>query len=265
MAKEALKRFEDPDFISKAISGFGRWAEGRGQEAADFWFGVGPGTVHGLMDLYVEDEASGDSKVLFKLLISFGEPAVTEALDRLEDTRSHVLRNLLFLIRHAGTHEAISHVRPLVKHEDLEVRMEALAILLKFKDPTGIILLREALLSKDRDASSRAVALAGMYGGDDVAEDLVSMLVTRPFLKSGYATNEMIIKALGEIGNPQAVPYLERLARSKWILYPASLFHMKAVLFESLEQYPRESLENLLHMGMKSDNPRIKRACKKIL
>jgi len=91
------------------------------------------------------------------------------------------------------------------------------------------------------------------------------MLKTRPLLKSGYQINERIIKALGEIGNPQAVPHLERLARSRWMLYPETLLHMKAVLFESLEHYAREHVEGLLHIGAKLDNPRIKRACKRIV
>jgi HEAT repeat protein len=247
------------------VSGFGRWADTKGGEAADFFLALGPDTVPGLIDLYAEDEALGGSEVLFKLLVNFGQPAVSEALERLDDASSDVIRNLLLLVRHAGTHEAIPQIRPLVKHEDMEVRMEALAILLKFKDPTGIILLREALLSHNRNESSQAVYLAGRYGGDDVAEDLVSMLDRRPFLKSGYTSNEMIIKALGEIGNPQAIPHLERLARSRWILYPGSLSHMKAVLFESLEQYPKEGLEGLLRIGSKSDDPRIKRACKRVM
>jgi len=163
-----------------------------------------------------------------------------------------------------GTHEAVDHVRSLARHADQEVRMEALAILLQYKDPGGTPLLREALLSRDKDMSSRALSLAGELGEDDVAEDLASMLKTRPFLRSGYELNEKIIHALGEIGNRHAVPVLEKLARSGWMLYPNSLLHMKVVLFDSLERYPKESLQNLLWIGRKLDDPRIRRACMRI-
>jgi len=264
MALDALRTFNDPDFVSKAVSAFDTWADEKGQEAADFLMALGPSSLPQVIDLYGEEESPRRSKVLFRLLVNFGEAAATEAQERLDDTRGHFVRNLLVLIEHVGTHEAVDHVRPLVKHDDREVRMEALAILLKHKDPGSVPLLREALLSKDKDISSRAVSLAGQYGGDDVAEDLASMVKTRPFLRSGYGLNEKIIHALGEIGNHHAVPVLEKLARSKWMLYPNTLLRMKVVLFESLERYPKGSLERLLGIGEKLDNPRIRRACMRI-
>ncbi|MDY6988882.1 MAG: HEAT repeat domain-containing protein [Thermodesulfobacteriota bacterium] len=261
MALDALRTFNDPDFVSKAVSALDTWADEKGQEAADFLMALGPSSLPLVIDLYGEEESPRRSKVLFRLLVNFGEAAATEAQERLDDTRSPFVRNLLVLIRHVGTQEAVDHVRPLVKHEDREVQMEALAILLKHKDPGSIPLLREALLSKDNDISSRAVSLAGQHGGDDVAEDLASMLKTRPFLRSGYELNEKIIHALGEIGNRCAVPILEKLARSRWVLYPNTLSHMKVVLFDSLERYPEGSLQKLLSIGQKLDDPRIRRAC----
>ncbi len=260
-ALNALQAFNDPDFVSRAVSAFDTWADRKGREAASLLKALGPSSLPQLVDLYAEDESMGGSQVLFKLLVSFGKAAATEAQERLDDSRAYFVRNLLVLIQHAGTPEAIPHVRPLVRHDDQEVRMEALAIVLKFKDPMALPLLREALLSKDTDVSSRAVSLAGLYGGDDVVEDLASMLKLRPLLRSGYQSNERIIRALGEIGNSRAVPALERLARSRWMLYPNTLLRMKIVLFESLDHYPKESLDGLLSMGSKSDSPRIKRVC----
>jgi len=264
MASDALRTFNDSDFVSKALSAFDTWADKKGPEAADFLMALGSGCLSQVIDHYGEEESPAKSKVLFKLLESFGEAAAAEALKRLDDRRSHFVRNLLVLIRKVGTHEAVDHVRSLARHADQEVRMEALAILLQYKDPGGTPLLREALLSRDKDMSSRALSLAGELGEDDVAEDLASMLKTRPFLRSGYELNEKIIHALGEIGNRHAVPVLEKLARSGWMLYPNSLLHMKVVLFDSLERYPKESLQNLLWIGRKLDDPRIRRACMRI-
>jgi hypothetical protein len=84
-------------------------------------------------------------------------------------------------------------------------------------------------------------------------------------LKSDYQTNEKIITSLGQIGDPRAIPVLEELARASWTIYPQSLSHMKAVLFESLGSYPRESIEALLEIGQQSKNHRIWKACRKLL
>jgi HEAT repeat protein len=225
---------------------------------------LGAGCLPQVIDLYGEEESPRRSKVFFNLLVGFGEAAAAEALERLEDTRAHFVRNLLVLIQHVGTHEAVDDVRPFVRHADPEVRMEALTLLLKYKDPGGIPVLREALLSKDKETSSRAVSLAGQYGGDDVAADLTSMLKKRPLFRAAYELNERILRALGEIGSSRVVPVLENLARSRWMLYPNTLLHMKIVLFESLERYPKKSLQNLLRIGQKLDDQRIKRACMRI-
>jgi hypothetical protein len=79
-----------------------------------------------------------------------------------------------------------------------------------------------------------------------------------------YTVNEELIRALGEIGDPLAIPELEKLARSSWPLYTQSLSRMKATLFESLVRYPKESIAGLLAIGERMNDDRIKRACRKL-
>jgi hypothetical protein len=79
-----------------------------------------------------------------------------------------------------------------------------------------------------------------------------------------YRENEEIIRALGAIGDPKAVPELERIARGGWPLFPRSRERMKAVLFESLEQYPRQSIRGLIALGGQSSDPRVLRACRRL-
>jgi hypothetical protein len=40
---------------------------------------------------------------------------------------------------------------------------------------------------------------------------------------------------------------------------------MKTTLFESLERYPRESIADLLKLGERSDNDKIRLACRKLM
>lgn len=139
-----------------------------------------------------------------------------------------------------------------------------MAALLRFKDPSAVPLLRESLRSKDPDLASQAVFLAGQYRVTDVTDDLVSMFKKTILFETDYIVNEELIKALGEIGNPRAIPELEKLAKASWTLYPAGLSRMKVTLYESLGRYPKESIAGLLRIGERSGDDRIKRICKKL-
>jgi hypothetical protein len=121
--------------------------------------------------------------------------------------------------------------------------------------------LRDAIHASDPDFAFQSIALAGQYRISDVTEDVLSKMKRVILFETDYAENQEIIKALGEIGDPRAIPDLEKLARATWSLYPQSLNRMKEQLFNSLSRYPRESLSGLLKIGERSDNEKIKRAC----
>lgn len=263
-ASSALEIFSDPGFISRAVHSFDKWAGTKGREAAGFLLAVGPAVVPLLMDIFGQDSTPGGRKILFDLLCNFGQPAVNEAVKRLRDPRPHYVRNLVMLIRWAGNPGVVSHVRPLLNHRDQKVRLEALATLLRFKAPEAVAHLRETLRSEDPDVSSQAVFIAGQYRVSAVVEDLLPMIKKVILFENDFVVNEEIIRALGEIGDPRAIPELEKLARMSWTLYPSSLARMKVTIYESLGSYPKQSIEGLLRLGDRSGDERIRRICRKL-
>lgn len=263
-ANEARQLFFAPEFRAKALDSFEFWLKDKGQEAAGFIQALGTETVPGLMDIYSRDIAVGGARIVSNLLCIFGEPAVREAIKRLRDPRPAVVRNLLIFLRRAGNQKVIPSIRPLLKHQDQKVRSEALNTLLKLKDPAAVPVLRDAIYSSDPDVVFQSISLAGQYRVKEVTEDILSQLKRVILFETDYAENEEIIKALGEIGDPRALPDLEKLARTTWSIYPQSLMRMKEQLFESLERYPRESIAALLTSGERMDNAKINRACSKL-
>lgn len=139
--------------------------------------------------------------------------------------------------------------------------MEALNTLLKFKDAGSVKLLRDTIHSTDPDVASQAVALAGQYRVSEATEDILTRIKRVILFDTDYMVNAEIIKALGEIGDPRAVPDLEKFATATWSLYPQSLMLMKEILFASLDRYPRDSIAGLLKIGERLNSDKIKRAC----
>lgn len=264
LAGEALKIFSEPEFLSDVVNSFDGWARSKGRAGAGFLLALGPGTVPALMDLFSLDEAPGGRRILFDLLSNFGQPAVDEAVKRLRDPRAYYVRNLVMLIRWTGSQATLPYVKPLLKHQDQKVRLEVIAALLRFKDRDGVPLLREALRSKDPDVSSQAVFLSGQFRVADVTGDVLSMIKKVILFEADYTVNEEIIRALGEIGDARAIPDLKKFAKASWTFYPARLARMKVALFESLGRYPRESIADLLKIGNRSGDERIRRICGKL-
>ena len=264
MAADCLKIFSDPSFVDHAIQAFDGWARTKGREASNFLYALGPATIPGLMDLYAIDTTPGGRRVLFDLLCRFGQDAVREAIRRLLDPRPHYVRNLVMLIRWAGTPAAIPSIKFLLNNQAVKVRIEVLMTLLKFKDPEAPQLLRETIHSQDPDVVSQAVFLAGHFRVTEAVDDLLSLIKRVILFETDYTVNEEIIKALGEIGDPRAIGDLERLARVR-TLYPQRRLKMQRLLFASLGRYPVESITCLLLIGEQSGDDAIRKSCKKLM
>jgi HEAT repeat protein len=263
-AAEALKVFWEPAFIEKSLEAFETWSRTRGKDSQAFMLALGPILVPGLLEIYSYDTAPGGRRVLFDLLCTFGKDTVAEAVKRLGDPRAYYVRNLLMLIRRAGTPAVTAEVKPLLKHADPKVRLDALAVLLRFKDPAAVGVLRQEITSKDPDVSSAAVLLAGQFRVADVVEDILPLIKRTILFETDYGVNEEIIRALGEIGDARAIHDLEKLAKAGWSLYRKSHARMKITLFESLGRYPKESVAELIKIGERSDDDKIRMLCRKL-
>jgi HEAT repeat protein len=263
-AAEALKVFWDPAFIDKSLDAFNTWSRTRAKDSQAFMLALGPILVPGLLEIYSYDAAPGGRRVLFDLLCTFGKDTVAEAVKRLQDPRVYYVRNLLMLIRRAGTSDVIAAVKPLLQHVDPKVRMDALAVLLRFKDPSAAGILRQEINSRDPDVSSTAVLLAGQFRVAEVVGDILPLIKRTILFETDYDVNEEIIRVLGEIGDVRAVPDLEKLAKAGWSLYRKSHARMKVTLFESLGRYPKESIAELVKIGERSDDDKIRMLCRKL-
>jgi HEAT repeat protein len=263
-AAEALKVFWEPAFIEKSLEAFNTWSRTRGKDAQAFMLALGPIQVPGLLDIYSYDTAPGGRRVVFDLLCTFGKDTVVEAVKRLGDPRAYYVRNLLMLIRRAGTPAVTAEVKPLLKHADPKVRLDALAVLLRFKDPAAVGILRREINSKDPDVSSAAVLLAGQFRVTDVVEDILPLIKRTILFETDYGVNEELIRVLGEIGDARAIHDLEKLAKAGWSLYRTSHGRMKITLFESLGRYPKESVAELIRIGERSDDDKIRMLCRKL-
>ncbi len=265
MAVEALAVLTGFSIAAKAVKAYRQFQNKKPREATMLMHALGSGCVPGLMDLFAQEDFPSTNKALHQLLLHFSKDASEEACRRLTDPRERVLRNLLAFIQSHGNAAAIPHIRPLLEHPSHWVRMDALTTLLNFGDDEGAEPLRKALHSRLPKESFRAIGLAGLYRVGAVVDDLSKMIRVTSFRRQNYRRNEEIVRALGRIADPAAVPVLEKLARRSWAIFPGEHLKVKLALYESLANYPHDQISAIVSMGLESKDFRIRNASSTLL
>ena len=262
IAEAAAQRFRYPTFLSKALAAFDKWRTAKDGKAQAFLTAIGPDIVPQAFNLYIHrGQADGDQH-LFNLLALFPQ-RVTEIAKREIQTRGGPpLIRMIRLVRRLGTHDLVPELRPLLDRDDRQVQIEILETLVRFRDPESVDLLRKFLKLKSAEDQLRVIEIAGMNRVADLVQDLASMIRTFSFFRSDYAKNVKIVEALGRIGHPSALPALERLARTRFSLYPKQLADLKLLLFQSLRLYEPAQAAPLLRIGSLSKDARVRAACR---
>ena len=71
--------------------------------------------------------------------------------------------------------------------------------------------------------------------------------------------------ALGAIGDPQAIPVLDKLVRRRWTMSKKNRLHLQQIIFDSLDGYDSQDILDLLHFGMKQQDHLVRSSCEKRL
>ncbi|MGA1796503.1 MAG: HEAT repeat domain-containing protein [bacterium] len=265
VAEQSLKHLLKHHFLSKAIAVAKKWEHKKKEEALGFLKNLGPVIVPALIAHYLEKEDKDEEDIILTLLGHFKDTTLSEAKRLMQQTDHLTKKGLALLINRMGEYADVPLLKQMLEHPDEDVSMEALDALLRLKDPWAVIVLRKRLNAKKPETFARAVSLAGKYHVSEAVDDLINGIKQITLFKADHAMNEIIVEALGRIGNPRAIPVLEKLCKGSWPFGAKGTARIKHVVFASLERYPRESVRGLIAIGGRSKDERIKEACRKLL
>jgi HEAT repeat protein len=256
-----LDQFSSPEFVAKAVERIFKVHGEEGAQGLDFLVQLGEPVVVEILDQLSTGETVIDRKKLISSLDKFGILAAREAVARLSDSRLNFVRMMIQIIRRLGDQSSAEHLRSLLEHADIGIRMEALGTLLRFKNNWGLIRLRELINEPWSDITQQAIALAGAYKVNDVVPTLIAFAQRR----GDAQRQEASIRALGGIGDARAVPVIEKLARRRWSMSKKHRQYIKQVVFESLDGYASQDILDLLHFGIKQKDDAIRSNCERML
>ena len=225
----------------------------------------GKPAVSELLDFYCEekgDQLTGDVETFFH---RYRTETLAEIIRLIPRSKSDKVLFLLSLVKKLGAGSAASLLRPLLNHHEDSVRLEIFDLLLPLQDSQAIQSLRDMLHSSDEPVVASAITLIWRCKAAALLPDLLSLLSYRCLRKKTVQCNSRIILALSGIADPTALPALEKLVDSKFILHSKEIAEMKVALFRSLSAYPLDSVVFLCEKGLQSKELDIRKTCRSIL
>jgi hypothetical protein len=203
--------------------------------------------------------------MIVEVLRHFREEAISNVLSRLSEISIQFIKKLLVLLQLIGDADVIPYVRTFADHPDITIRLEAIRTLLRFKDHDAKALLQKAVFSKDRSESTQAIVLACEYKITDICVKLIPLIRTNIILKKDLTFNELIITEVIKTRDPQIIQYLEKLAGTRWSLFPGRLSRTKMALLNAIELYAPPNAVKLIKICRYSKNKQIKTLCVELM
>jgi HEAT repeat protein len=199
-----------------------------------------------LINALIEEEAITTRRFILSLLIRLGDKAVPEAIKRLGDRRWFVKRNMLLILNECGGKDAVSHIKPYCHHNHPKVSFQAIKYLLNAGESYGIEELKDCLSSGSRDIVEQAIVISGAYRVKDVVPDLITMLKKKVKSAADVKDKILIVKALGQIGDPRALDTLRNILAAKNFLLKGPFEKLKVEIYRTLKNYPCEQVKDLI-------------------
>lgn len=150
-------------------------------------------------------------------MIALGEIAREMAEGMVEDPRWYVVRNGVALLGEIGGSGAVSHLTGTLANEDSRVRKETVLALSKLGGDDAAMLLLGLLDDSDAEVRARACSAVGLLKVEKALKPLMELLEK----DSSEDIQVQCLQALGRIGDPGAVPLIERKALGRLFSRPS--------------------------------------------
>lgn len=226
------------EFLDEILSGLTIWGKSKYDQVSLLIQILGRAFIEPLLDRMAEEETMSLRRFMMDRVQSFGGAARPYIVQRLDDPRWYVVRNLLVMLRALEPEHDVELLRPLLRHDNQKVRLEVLKSLMMVGDPIAQRQVLRDLESSDRETQLLAISMADRNSPSEMVRKLLQLVNS-----GGYSAVECELKAaavhaLGEIGRPEALPELAKVLAARSLLAFKALNRLKIEIIRSFERYP---------------------------
>ncbi|ACD95756.1 HEAT repeat domain-containing protein [Trichlorobacter lovleyi] len=234
------------EFLDEILSGLTVWGKPKYDQVALLIQVLGRAFIEPLLDRMAEEENMSLRRFMMDRVQSFGEIARPYLLARLSDSRWYVLRNIIVMLRALGPMQENELVRPLLRHANQKVRVEALKLLIQSGDPVAQRQVLRDLDSSDREIQLIAINMADRNSPPEMMRKLLALATGGGYTAVECELKSAAIQALAEIGRSEILPELVKVLTSRSLLAFKALNRLKIDIIRSLDRYPAKTVLPLL-------------------
>jgi len=213
------------------------------RDAGEMLIRLGDAALNQLLDILKDHRDSNERVRIMRLIISAGRRAIPPVRDRLgKDQPWFYLRNIAYILSHIGDESSAEAMQPLLLHENIKVRMEALKSISRTGKSQRCTLLLSVLPQVEHKFMINLVDALGNAKCAEAEPTLLILLENNPIRdKDLRATlQERICAALGSIGLPNSIPALSKIVGTKSFLgisrYPENVKAAAARALASIQR-----------------------------
>lgn len=249
----------DPGFIQEILDAASVLGRDKYQDIRSIICAVGQPFVVPLMDRLIAEENRSQRRFWFDCLSDLGDLTRNAALERIDDERWFVVRNLIIMLRAFNDQEVQRQVRRLVNHPNPKVCKEAMKSLLSYGDPAADNLLLQDLEGGDPERKLVAVQVAEMSSNPYVVDDLLAIIDSGGIRDYGLELKISAVQALAAICDTRALPKLNEILFTGRLIHPGKHAQLKIAIIRALQRFPsslsRPILEDVVAKGGKALAP----------
>ncbi len=234
------------EFLDEILSGLTVWGKPKYDQVTQLIRIIGRPFIDPLLDRLATEENMSLRRFIIDRVLAFGDAAKMPLIARLNDQRWYVLRNIIAMLRTLAPGQEADRLRPLLKNANQKVRHEVVMSLMLAGDPIAQRQILQDMHSNDRETQLATINLVGKACGPDIVRKLTEILSKGGFSAAEYELKAACVKALAEIGKPEALPDLVKVLKSRSLLAYKTLVRLKVDVVRSLERYPVEAVLPIL-------------------
>ena len=190
-------------------------------------------------------------------LVAMGEHGLRQAEKMVQEGSSWgVVRNGVSILAELGGKRAVEHLMDTVQHHHPKVRRETITALARIGGEGATLLVMSRIEDPDDEVRATAVRAAGTLGSERVVRTLLARLDDE---QSADVTQE-ILRALGQLGDPGAVPAIEKRAVGSFFKRPSPAVRIAA--YRALALIGTPHAMGLIEAAIEDKDPEVRSAAR---
>ena len=211
LAEQVIREIGRPSFLGQAAPILNGHPEIEPAILTNFLVQLGSSSAPAICDLLGQVNHVKHRRALCEALAISCKDDVEVLIQRLNDSRWYVIRNIVFVlgrIAHQGVERALDRA---LHHEDVRVRREAVRALGKIESPTSRAYLISAFRDPDAGVRVQAAMTLAAKRDDRAAQSILGVLQAPEFARRDSNERQAFFEALGRSGSDALVPKLDAM------------------------------------------------------